>query len=247
MENKLQPASTPSTTNLQMEKSGAAPTPSGGTPSRGGLCPAGFWIRLLAYTIDFLLMLCVILVSVWFILIDKPNLETLLPKIGVLFYCMIFILPTLEFLINKVLFTIKFGGSIGKLACGIKVVDEDGNLLKFWQAIFRYVVGYFVSGMLFGLGFLWILRDPQRQGWHDQVSGTYVVRKNRNHLLIGICLFFLLMLANVMLTAKTVQSIKQNMALQDDVQSLVEMIKGSLLEKDQTPATIEPQEAPNII
>ena len=247
MENKVQPTSTTTTPNLQMEKSGVSQTPSGGTLSEGGLKPAGFWIRLLAHTIDFLFMLSAIMVTVWFILIEKPNLEALLPRIGVLFYCMIFILPTLEFLINRVLFTIKFGGGIGKLACGIKVVDEDGNLLKFWPAMFRYMVGYFVSGMLFDLGFLWIFRDPQKQGWHDQVSGTFVVRKNRNRLLIGICLFVLLTLTNVMLSAKTVQSIKQNMALRDDVQSLVEMIKESLLENQKPPATIEPQETPTII
>ncbi len=208
---------------------------------------AGFWVRFLAYTIDFLFMLFAIMVSVWLVLIEKPNLETLSPKIGFLVYCMIFILPTLDFLINKVLFTIKFGGSIGKLACGIKVVDEDGNLLRFWQAMFRYMVGYFVSGMLFGLGFFWILRDLQRQGWHDQVSGTFVVYKNRKQWLIGVILFLMLITINIILTAKTVQSIKENIILKDDIQSLVEIVKGSLLENNQTPATIEPQEAPSII
>jgi uncharacterized RDD family membrane protein YckC len=31
-----------------------------------------------------------------------------------------------------------------------------------------------------GLGGLWILRDPERQAWHDRIAGTYVVKVPRN-------------------------------------------------------------------
>jgi uncharacterized RDD family membrane protein YckC len=31
-----------------------------------------------------------------------------------------------------------------------------------------------------GLGFLWVMHDPQRQAWHDKVAGTYVVKVPRN-------------------------------------------------------------------
>ena len=33
-----------------------------------------------------------------------------------------------------------------------------------------------VSGLACGLGYLWMLWDPQRQTWHDKAAGTYVVR-----------------------------------------------------------------------
>ena len=109
------------------------------------------------------------------------------------------------------------------------------------------MVGYFVSGMLFGLGFLWILRDPQKQGWHDHVSGTVVVVKQKKQWLFGAVLFFLLVMVNVMLGIKAVQSIKENSVLQNDAQQIMEIIKESLLENGKAPATIEPQEAPTII
>jgi len=70
--------------------------------------------------------------------------------------------------------TSKFGGSIGQILVRIEVVDGDGKYLTFKMAFFRtYVVGM-VAGLLFGLGYLWILRDENRQGWHDKISGAFV-------------------------------------------------------------------------
>jgi len=40
------------------------------------------------------------------------------------------------------------------------------------------VTGIF-SLVVLGLGFLWILRDPEHQAWHDRVAGTYVVKVPR--------------------------------------------------------------------
>jgi uncharacterized RDD family membrane protein YckC len=31
------------------------------------------------------------------------------------------------------------------------------------------------------IGALWILRDAERQAWHDRIAGTYVVRVPRNY------------------------------------------------------------------
>jgi uncharacterized RDD family membrane protein YckC len=38
----------------------------------------------------------------------------------------------------------------------------------------RRFIGYFISGILF-LGFLWVLLDSRRQGWHDKIAGTFVI------------------------------------------------------------------------
>jgi uncharacterized RDD family membrane protein YckC len=35
---------------------------------------------------------------------------------------------------------------------------------------------YYLSTILLGLGFLWIIWDPKKQGWHDKLAGTVVVR-----------------------------------------------------------------------
>lgn len=64
----------------------------------------------------------------------------------------------------------------GKMAVGIKVVDaKTGNAMSLGQAIGRYVA-YFMSTIPLGLGFIWAAFDPRKQGWHDKLAGTVVVR-----------------------------------------------------------------------
>lgn len=67
------------------------------------------------------------------------------------------------------------GQTPGKKAMHIKVVRTDGQPLTIGTAIVRYI-GYWISSFIFYLGFLWILWDPQKQGWHDKIASTLVVR-----------------------------------------------------------------------
>jgi uncharacterized RDD family membrane protein YckC len=46
------------------------------------------------------------------------------------------------------------------------------------RMIVRYL-GYYVSLLAFGLGFFWVGWDPRKQGWHDKLAGTVVVRSRR--------------------------------------------------------------------
>lgn len=66
------------------------------------------------------------------------------------------------------------GQTIGKSTLGMMIVDSAGAKPSWGRAILRYV-GYIVSSLLFGLGFLWIAFDRKRQGLHDKLAGTYVV------------------------------------------------------------------------
>jgi len=71
------------------------------------------------------------------------------------------------------------GTTLGGIICQLRVVRTDGSDLKFPEALVRGVTGIF-SLVVLGLGFLWILRDPEQQAWHDRVAGTYVVKVPRN-------------------------------------------------------------------
>jgi len=68
----------------------------------------------------------------------------------------------------------------GKMAVSARVVDaKTGNTLTVGQSIGRYL-GYFVSAIPLGLGLIWVAFDPKKQGWHDKLAGTVVIRsKNR--------------------------------------------------------------------
>ena len=70
------------------------------------------------------------------------------------------------------------GTTPGGMICQLRVVRTDGRPLEFVESLVRGLTGI-ISLTVAGLGFLWILRDPERQAWHDRVAGTYVVKVPR--------------------------------------------------------------------
>jgi len=66
------------------------------------------------------------------------------------------------------------GQTLGKRIFGIRVLKTDGSPAGFGTAFLRWV-GYLISGIPFFLGFLWVVIDRKRQGWHDKIAGTIVV------------------------------------------------------------------------
>ncbi|QQS43511.1 RDD family protein [Candidatus Roizmanbacteria bacterium] len=67
------------------------------------------------------------------------------------------------------------GQTLGKKAMHIKVVRTDGKPMDWMTAGLRYI-GYIVSGIPLLLGYIWILFDGKKQGWHDKIANTYVVK-----------------------------------------------------------------------
>ncbi len=67
------------------------------------------------------------------------------------------------------------GATLGKKLLGIKIVRTDNSPLTIGRAILRYA-GYFVSSLIFNLGYFWVIWDGQNQGWHDKMADTLVVR-----------------------------------------------------------------------
>lgn len=75
----------------------------------------------------------------------------------------------------------KYQGTFGKHIMGIKVIDENGNRLSFSKSIARNI-SKIVSYLIIALGFLWILFDKKKQGWHDKLSKTFVVNKDFQYI-----------------------------------------------------------------
>jgi uncharacterized RDD family membrane protein YckC len=67
------------------------------------------------------------------------------------------------------------GTTIGGIICNLKVVRLDGQQTDWATSIVR-ALGCFLSMAVVGLGFFWIAFDRERQGWHDKIAGTVVVR-----------------------------------------------------------------------
>ena len=67
------------------------------------------------------------------------------------------------------------GQTLGKRATGIRVISSlDGAAIGFGRGLLRYL-GKCLSGLALGIGYLWMLWDPERQTWQDKIANTYVV------------------------------------------------------------------------
>ncbi len=77
----------------------------------------------------------------------------------------------------------RFGRTPGKLLLDLRVVNaRTGEPPGYGRALIRYI-GYFISALPLGLGFLWIVFDRRRQGLHDKIAGTRVVRVDDSEIL----------------------------------------------------------------
>jgi uncharacterized RDD family membrane protein YckC len=69
----------------------------------------------------------------------------------------------------------KLGASIGKATLDLKVISVDERPIDWPRATLRSIF-WLVGLASLGLGLLWIIWDEKRQGWHDRLSGTMVVK-----------------------------------------------------------------------
>lgn len=142
---------------------------------------AGFWQRFGAYFLDGIIYLIVVFAVFAIFIFSQANLtamnsgnfESLQRSNNVL---NLFLL-SFNIVYNVYFLTQRDGQTPGKMALGIKVIKRNGEPLSMLDAFLRNVVGYQLSGFLLFLGFLWMLRDPNKQTWHDKIVNTVVVKK----------------------------------------------------------------------
>ena len=130
---------------------------------------AGFGIRFVAYLVDvIILMVIVFVIGFVFALAGMGNS----PILTALMYLLGF-----GYLIY---FTGSTGQTLGKKALGIKVVKVGTNKNPDYVGAFlREVVGKFISGLILFLGYFWVIWDDKKQGWHDKIAGTVVIKVNK--------------------------------------------------------------------
>jgi uncharacterized RDD family membrane protein YckC len=67
------------------------------------------------------------------------------------------------------------GQTLGMRVLNLKVIRTDGSALTMTQGLIRYL-GLFVSFIVLLIGVIWVAFDADKQGWHDKIAGTYVIR-----------------------------------------------------------------------
>lgn len=134
---------------------------------------AGFWIRFGALIIDGIILGVVVSVIASILGIERTTTVNGASAMNNGYSG----LSTLIGWIYFTAMTVTRGATVGKMALGLKVVKEDGKAVDWGTGVLREVVGKFVSAVVFGLGFLWVAFDPKKQGWHDKIAKTFVVKK----------------------------------------------------------------------
>lgn len=131
----------------------------------------GFWPRVGASLIDTILVLfiCAPLLT-WIYGPDYWVTEEWIR--GPADFLISWVLPA----VAVVLFWIYRQATPGKMAISARIVDtRTGAKPTTSQLIGRYL-GYYVSTIPLFLGLVWVGFDARKQGWHDKLAGTVVVR-----------------------------------------------------------------------
>ncbi|MCK4843245.1 MAG: RDD family protein [Methylococcales bacterium] len=134
---------------------------------------AGFWIRTGAAIIDSILILIIIAPILTGIYgTDYWMSESfVLGGWDVLFN---YVLPA----IAVIIFWVYKSATPGKMATKLTIVDaKTGGKPSTGQYIGRYL-GYYVSMIPLFLGIIWVGIDKRKQGWHDKLAGTVVIKSN---------------------------------------------------------------------
>lgn len=148
---------------------------------------AGFVSRLIATLVDIGILTAVNVVLAWaaiellaYVGADVrncPDLESETPILAVLCHgalVVAMLVGTWGPAVYALFFWSTTGQTPGKAVMGVRVVRLDGKPMTVWTAA-RRIAGYFLSLAAVGVGFLVILVDDRRRGWHDRIAGTCVI------------------------------------------------------------------------
>jgi uncharacterized RDD family membrane protein YckC len=128
-------------------------------PKEFALEYAGFWIRLGAGVIDLLVLGFIAGIMAYFF--PAP---------------IIWITSGLTISVAYLLgFWAWRGQTPGKMAVGVKIIRTDSSPIK-WQCVLYRFLGYIVSVVTLFIGFIWVAFDSRKQGMHDKIADTYVVK-----------------------------------------------------------------------
>jgi uncharacterized RDD family membrane protein YckC len=133
---------------------------------------AGFWVRTIAAVIDSVLI-CIIIFPILSIVYGSSYWTGERLVQGPVDFLVSWVAPA----VAVVLFWIARQATPGKMAVGARIVDaRTGGKPTTKQLIIRYL-GYYVAMLPLFIGIVWVAFDPRKQGWHDKLAGTVVVRR----------------------------------------------------------------------
>ncbi len=165
---------------VQQMREGVVPT-IGGTMNF-----AGFWIRVVAKIIDALVAMVVMILVIGTaagilyalgVNITPPEANAA-PEAGFIALIALYYLVALGFpILYDWYFISKHGATWGKMALGLKVVNEDGSKVSNAKAVGR-AFAYMINGFTCMIGVIMVGFDEQKRGLHDHICTTRVIKTN---------------------------------------------------------------------
>lgn len=131
---------------------------------------AGFWIRFGAVILDSILLFFGYFALMMIFMPAMMRGEDVAPNV------IFTILTYAAYIFYYVFFHGKFGATPGKMAVAIKVVMPDGSKITYARAFGR-MLGEFVNGFTFGIGYIIAAFDKEKRALHDYIANTRVVHK----------------------------------------------------------------------
>jgi uncharacterized RDD family membrane protein YckC len=149
----------------------STPVPIGiATPITFGLPQhAGFWRRSLAFMIDAIILgIFALIIAIWFKLRAEQGSGQSALSAGLQLALILIYMPAL--------WASPMQATAGQRICALRVIDAiDGGRVSFMRGLLR-VLGMMLSGLVLGIGFLMAAFTERKQGLHDMIAGTYVVK-----------------------------------------------------------------------
>ncbi len=138
--------------------------------ARSQVAYGGFWIRLVAYIIDAILISLVMgaVGAVAGFNFFSPDMESYSSSAN-------FVSLLIAWLYFALLESSERGATVGKMAMGLRVVSDQGQRLSFLNATGRYFAKI-ISAIILCIGFIMIAFTDRKRGLHDMIAGTLVIK-----------------------------------------------------------------------
>jgi uncharacterized RDD family membrane protein YckC len=145
--------------------------------------PGGFWIRLVAYLIDELILSIpfgVVLIVFYVVFIDPADGEQgSALAVAVEIAGLVVLLVVIAWLYEALLTSSTRGATLGKRAFGLRIVRTDGAQLSFGRATGRFFLKAIVTPAVpLGIGYLMAAFTARKRALHDMMADTLVVKRS---------------------------------------------------------------------
>jgi uncharacterized RDD family membrane protein YckC len=138
---------------------------------------AGFWVRFLAFIIDgiVLAVISAALTPIWGPQVTVTGAGT---DTGFAVNTKANAIGTLVGLVYFIGFWAWRGQTVGMMPFNMQVVGvADGKKIDVVRGLLRYV-GFIIAAIPLFIGLIWAAFDSRKQGWHDKIASTVVIRPN---------------------------------------------------------------------